>query len=111
MVASFINAAPDLKWEMQGAPVALGDHVGVGWEVYGTKTRAGGAGPAAGAKLGAFYVTFSPTNRGAGGAGTAAANKAFSFTGASMFEIKDGAIVHQSDYYDALGFFKQLGWL
>ncbi len=61
--------------------------------------------------MGACYCTISPTNPGPGGAATAAANKAFSFTGASMFEIKDGAIVHQSDYYDALGFFKQLGWL
>ena len=29
--------------------------------------------------------------------------------GASMFSVKDGKIATQSDYYDALGFFKQLG--
>ena len=86
VVTSFINAVPDLKWEMQGEPVASGDRV-------------------------AFEWTFSGTNTGAWGDGTAATNKAFSFTGASIFEIKDGAIVHQSDYYDALGLYKQLGWL
>ena len=86
VVASFINAVPDLKWVMQGEPVASGDKV-------------------------AFEWAFSGTNTGAGGDGTAASGKAFSFTGASIFEIKDGKIVHQSDYYDALGFYKQLGWL
>lgn len=86
VVANFINAVPDLRWEMQGEPVASGDKV-------------------------AFEWTFSGANTGAWGDGTAPANKAFSITGASIFEIKDGAIVHQSDYYDALGFYKQLGWL
>lgn len=86
VVASFINAVPDLKWVMRGEPVASGDQVAFEWE-------------------------FSGTNTGAWGDGTAAANKPFSFTGASIFEIKGGAIVHQSDYYDALGFYKQLGWL
>jgi ketosteroid isomerase-like protein len=41
--------------------------------------------------------------------GTAATGKKFSFTGASMFSVKDGKIATQSDYYDALGFYKQLG--
>lgn len=86
VVASFINAAPDLRWEMVGEPVASGDKV-------------------------AFEWAFSGTNTGAWADGTEPANKAFSFTGASIFEIRDGAIVHQSDYYDALGFYKQLGWL
>ena len=31
------------------------------------------------------------------------------FTGASVFTVKDGKIATQSDYYDALGFYKQLG--
>ena len=86
VVASFINAVPDLKWEMRGEPFASGDKVGFEW-------------------------TFSGTNTAAWGDGTAPANKAFSFTGASVFEVKDGKIVHQSDYYDALGFYKQLGWM
>jgi len=86
VVASFINAVPDLEWTMRGDPVASGDKVAFEWE-------------------------FSGTNTGAWGDGTAASGKAFSFTGASVFELKDGAIVRQSDYYDALGFFKQLGWI
>ena len=46
---------------------------------------------------------------GAWGDGTAATNKPFAFTGASVFTVKDGKITAQSDYYDALGFYKQLG--
>ena len=31
--------------------------------------------------------------------------------GATVISVKDGKIATQSDYYDALGFFKQLGWM
>lgn len=86
VVASFINAVPDLKWEMLGDPIAEGNMV-------------------------AFQWRFSGTNTGAWGDGTAPANKAFSFVGASVFKIEGGKIVNQSDYYDALGFYKQLGWM
>ncbi len=86
VVASFINAVPDLKWEMVGDPIAEGDMV-------------------------AFQWRFSGTNTGAWGDGTEAANKPFSFVGASVFSVKDGLIKTQSDYYDALGFYKQLGWM
>ncbi|RUU58267.1 ester cyclase, partial [Mesorhizobium sp. M2C.T.Ca.TU.002.02.1.1] len=71
-------------WTMKGKPLVDGDRVSFEWE-------------------------FSGTNTGAWGDGTAATGKKFSFTGASMFSIKDGKIATQSDYYDALGFYKQLG--
>ena len=84
VIDNFINAAPDLKWEMKGEPVAAGDKVAFEWK-------------------------FSGTNKGAWADGTAATNKPFAFDGASVFEVKDGLIVNQADYYDALGFYKQLG--
>ncbi len=84
VIDGFLTAVPDTKWAMKGAPVAQGDHVAFEWE-------------------------FSGTNTGAWGDGTAATGKKFSIAGASIFEVKDGKIVKQSDYYDALGFYKQLG--
>ncbi|HHZ09587.1 MAG TPA: ester cyclase [Rhizobiales bacterium] len=84
VIDNFLNAAPDAVWKMKGAPVVQDDRVSFEWE-------------------------FSGTNTGAWADGTQATGKAFSFTGASMFTVKDGRIVSQSDYYDALGFYKQLG--
>ena len=46
---------------------------------------------------------------GAWGDGTKPTGKHFAFSGASVFAVKDGKIATQSDYYDALGFYKQLG--
>ena len=86
VVESFVNAVPDLKWEIQGEPFAAGDKV-------------------------AFEWVFSGTNTGAWGDGAEPSGKPFSFSGASVMEVKDGHITKQSDYYDALGFFKQLGWI
>ena len=86
VVASFINAVPDLKWEMTGDPIVDGENVAFQWK-------------------------FSGTNTGAWGDGTAASGKAFEFVGATVMSVKDGKIATQSDYYDALGFFKQLGWM
>ena len=86
VVASFINAVPDCKWEMLGDPIVQGDMV-------------------------AFQWRFSGTNTGAWGDGTAASGKSFTFMGATVISVKDGKIATQSDYYDALGFFKQLGWM
>jgi steroid delta-isomerase-like uncharacterized protein len=86
VVASFINAAPDLKWEMLGDPIAQGDMV-------------------------AFQWRFSGTNTGAWADGTEPANKPFMFVGATVMNVADGHIKTQSDYYDALGFYEQLGWL
>lgn len=84
VIDNFLTAVPDAVWSMKGAPVVQGDRVSFEWE-------------------------FSGTNTGAWADGTAATGKKFSFTGASMFSVKDGRIATQSDYYDALGFYKQLG--
>jgi steroid delta-isomerase-like uncharacterized protein len=84
VIDNFLKAVPDAVWTMKGAPVVEGDRVAFEWE-------------------------FSGTNTGAWADGTAATGKKFAFTGASMFLIKDGKIATQSDYYDALGFYKQLG--
>jgi steroid delta-isomerase-like uncharacterized protein len=84
VIDNFLKAVPDAVWTMKGKPLVDGDRVSFEWE-------------------------FSGTNTGAWGDGTAATGKKFSFTGASMFSIRDGKIATQSDYYDALGFFKQLG--
>lgn len=84
VIDNFLKAVPDAKWTMRGAPVVQGDRVSFEWE-------------------------FSGTNTGPWADGTAATGKKFSFHGASMFTIKDGKIAAQSDYYDALGFYKQLG--
>ena len=84
VIDNFLTAAPDASWKMQGEPVVEGDRVSFEWE-------------------------FSGTNTGPWGDGTAATGKPFTFTGASMFTVRDGRITAQSDYYDALGFYKQLG--
>jgi steroid delta-isomerase-like uncharacterized protein len=84
VIDNFLTAVPDAVWTMKGEPVVQGDRVAFEWEFAGTNTGPWGDGPAA-------------------------TGKHFSFTGASVFSIKDGKIVAQSDYYDALGFYKQLG--
>ncbi|WP_312363017.1 ester cyclase [Ensifer sp.] len=86
VIDNFLNAAPDAVWTMKGDPIAAGDKVSFEWE-------------------------FSGTNSGAWADGTAATGKSFKFTGASVFTVKDGKIAAQNDYYDALGFYKQLGLL
>jgi len=84
VIDNFLTAVPDAVWTMKGNAVVQGDRVAFEWE-------------------------FSGTNTGAWGDGTAATGKKFSITGASVFQVKDGKIVTQSDYYDALGLYKQLG--
>ncbi len=84
VIDNFLKAAPDAAWKMKGEPAVQGDRVAFEWE-------------------------FSGTNTGAWADGTAATGKKFAFAGASVFDVKDGKIVSQNDYYDALGFFKQLG--
>jgi steroid delta-isomerase-like uncharacterized protein len=84
VIDNFLTAVPDAVWTMKGEPVVQGDRVAFEWE-------------------------FAGNNTGPWGDGTAATGKHFSFTGASVFSIEDGKIVAQSDYYDALGFYKQLG--
>ncbi|OHV82429.1 ester cyclase [Ensifer sp. LCM 4579] len=84
VVDNFLNAVPDAVWTMKGDPIVAGDRVSFEWQ-------------------------FSGTNTGAWSDGTAATGKSFKIDGASIFVVKDGKIAAQSDYYDALGFYKQLG--
>lgn len=84
VIEAFLNAAPDATWKRLGSPVVQGDSV-------------------------AFEWVFSGTNTGVWSDGTPATGKAFSFHGLSLFRLKDDKIVYQGDYYDALGFYKQLG--
>jgi steroid delta-isomerase-like uncharacterized protein len=84
VIDAFLNAAPDAVWTETGDPIVSGDSV-------------------------AFEWTFKGTNTGAWADGTAATGKPFAFTGMSRFKVEDGRIVYQADYYDALGFYKQLG--
>jgi steroid delta-isomerase-like uncharacterized protein len=84
VIDAFLTAAPDAAWKMRGDPVVSGNTV-------------------------AFEWTFSGTNTGPWADGTAATGKPFSFEGASVIRVDGGAIVYQADYYDALGFYKQLG--
>ena len=85
VIKVFIGAVPDLTWKMTSAPIVGPDGIAFQWE-------------------------FSGTNSGAWGAETPATNKPLKFEGVSFVRIKDGKIRYQGDYYDALGFNKQLGW-
>jgi steroid delta-isomerase-like uncharacterized protein len=84
VIDGFLAAVPDAKWTMKGTPIIQDGRVAFEWE-------------------------FSGTNSGAWPDGAPASNKTFSFPGVSVFEIKAGKISTQSDYYDALGFYKQIG--
>lgn len=85
VIKVFVGAIPDLKWQMTGAPIVSADGI-------------------------AFQWVFSGTNTGAWGPETPATGKPVKFEGVSFIRIKDGKIAYQGDYYDALGFNKQLGW-
>ncbi|MBD7976476.1 ester cyclase [Serpens gallinarum] len=85
VIAVFITAVPDLKWEMTSAPLVAPDGI-------------------------AFQWRFSGTNSGPWSAETPATGKPLSFEGVSFIRIENGQITYQGDYYDALGFNKQLGW-
>ncbi|WVT72108.1 ester cyclase [Sinorhizobium chiapasense] len=84
VIDNFLNAVPDAVWTMKGDPIAAGDKVSFEWE-------------------------FSGTNTGAWSDGTKGTGKSFKISGASVFTVEGGKIAAQSDYYDALGFYKQLG--
>ncbi len=84
VIDAFLNAAPDAVWAIEGAPVVANDAVTFEW-------------------------VFSGTNTGDWADGTAATGKPFSFHGMSMFRVDGDKITYQADYYDALGFYKQLG--
>ena len=84
VIQAFFTAAPDCSWTRTGAPVVGKDGV-------------------------AFQWTFKGTNTGPWGDGTKATGKPFSFNGVTLIRLRDGKIAYQGDYYDAYGFFKQLG--
>lgn len=85
VIKVFITAVPDLKWKMTSEPIISADGIAFQWE-------------------------FAGTNSGAWSAETPATNKPLKFEGVSFVRVKNGKITYQGDYYDALGFNKQLGW-
>lgn len=85
VIKVFITAVPDLTWSMTSEPIVSADGI-------------------------AFQWVFSGTNTGAWSAETPATGKPVKFEGVSFIRIEDGKISYQGDYYDALGFNKQLGW-
>ncbi|MDH4609484.1 ester cyclase [Pseudomonas sp. BN102] len=85
VIKVFITAVPDLKWKMTSQPIVSADGIAFQWE-------------------------FAGTNSGAWSAETPATNKPLKFEGVSFVRVKNGKITYQGDYYDALGFNKQLGW-
>ncbi|MFT2793642.1 ester cyclase [Serratia sp. T13T92] len=85
VIQVFMQAVPDLKWKMLGKPIVNGESIAFEWEFKGN-------------------------NSGAWSADTPATNRPLSFRGVSFIHLKEGKILTQHDYYDALGFNKQLGW-
>jgi steroid delta-isomerase-like uncharacterized protein len=85
VIAVFMRAVPDCKWEMRGEPIATGNGI-------------------------AFEWTFSGINTGGWGGGITATNQRVNLRGVSFIRIKDGKIAYQGDYYDAATLNKQMGW-
>jgi hypothetical protein len=91
VIAYFINACPDCKWTRNKSQTIVGKNkISYVWTYTGTNTQP--------------WVSSAGT--------TAATNKSFEFSGQTYIQFtKAGKILHEYDYYDALGFSKQLGWL
>ncbi len=87
VVEVFMKAAPDLTWTRDAKEPIVGPE-GI-----------------------AFEWSFKGKNTGAWDAKTPATDRPFEFKGVSFMRIKDGRIAYQGDYYDALSFQKQLGWI
>ncbi|WP_338052964.1 SgcJ/EcaC family oxidoreductase [Pseudomonas rhizoryzae] len=85
VIKVFMTAVPDLRWQLVGTPVVQGDSVAFEWQ-------------------------FDGKNTGPWSAELPATNKPLKFNGVSLIRLKGGKIVSQHDYYDALGFNRQLGW-
>jgi steroid delta-isomerase-like uncharacterized protein len=86
VIKLFVTAAPDLTWKMTSEPIESANGIAYEW-------------------------TFAGTNTGAWGPDTLATGKSFSFNGETFMRVENGKIVYQGDYYDSLGFQKQLGWI
>ena len=85
VIKVFVTAVPNLTWKMTSEPIVSADGIAFQWE-------------------------FAGTNSGAWSAETPATNKPLKFEGVSFVRVENGKITYQGDYYDALGFNKQLGW-
>ena len=86
VIKLFVAAAPDLTWKMTSEPIKSANGIAYEW-------------------------TFAGTNTGAWGPDSPATNKSFSFNGVTFMRVENGKITYQGDYYDSLGFQKQLGWI
>jgi steroid delta-isomerase-like uncharacterized protein len=86
VIKLFVIAAPDLTWKMTSKPIESANGIAYEW-------------------------TFAGTNTGAWGPDTPATGKSFSFNGVTFMQVENGKIIYQGDYYDSLGFQKQLGWI
>jgi steroid delta-isomerase-like uncharacterized protein len=86
VIKLFVTAAPDLTWKMTSEPIESANGIAYEW-------------------------TFAGTNTGAWGPDSPATNKSFSFNGVTFMRVENGKITYQGDYYDSLGFQKQLGWI
>ncbi|GHB43010.1 hypothetical protein GCM10007094_35470 [Pseudovibrio japonicus] len=84
VIDAFMNAAPDIYWNLVGSPVISGQQVAFEWVLGGTNT-------------------------GDWADGTPATGKSFRIYGMSNFTVEGDKVIAQSDYYDALNFYKQLG--
>ena len=85
VISVFINAVPNLKWEMTSTPIESKDGISFQWR-------------------------FTGDNTGAWSQDTPATNKPINFEGVSFVRVKNDKIVYQGDYYDAATLNKQLGW-
>jgi steroid delta-isomerase-like uncharacterized protein len=86
VIQSYLTAVPDLVWEREKEPIVDKDGAGI-----------------------AFQWTFMGTNTGPWSDGTEATGNPFRISGVTFMRIKDGKIAYEGDYYDALGFYQQLG--
>jgi steroid delta-isomerase-like uncharacterized protein len=86
VIQAFMTAVPDLRWQRQDEPIVGKDGTGI-----------------------AFQWSFSGTNTGPWSDGTDATGNPFKITGVTFMRLKDGKIAYEGDYYDALGFYQQLG--
>jgi steroid delta-isomerase-like uncharacterized protein len=86
VIQSYLTAVPDLVWQREDEPIVDKDGAGI-----------------------AFQWTISGTNTGPWSDGTEATGNPFKISGVSFMRLKDGKIAFEGEYYDALGFYQQLG--
>lgn len=86
VIEAFITAAPDCVWTRDTTfePIRSADGVAFRWTFHGTNTGPG-------------WGTRKPSG------------KSFTFSGATLIRLKGGQIQFQGDFYDAYGFYQQVG--